>query len=596
MPLKEVSPSSDELRRENERLRRRLATLEAKLQRGGAPSLDGAARSSVTETSAATVDAAEPAADQGTAAETAESPDDGGFHRQLLDHIPIQIAVLDPQLRYTYVNLASLDDAAQRRWILGKTHRDYVKAFSLDPTLAEQRQEWMRRAIDGGKSVTYEESRPGADGITRLILRSHTPIFDAQGQLLHLFGYGVDITEHKEFVRRLMEAQKLDAVGKLAGGVGHDFNNLLTAILGYCQLLASEVDQQPKLSRYVNSILTAGHQATTLVRRLLAFGRQQHLETRRLDLNQVLRELRDLLAPTLGENIELVYALSDAPVHIEADPSQVQQVILNLAVNARDAMPDGGRLVLASRWLDTEEESQTLNSAAAGRQEAPYGWVELTVVDTGLGMNEATRQRIFEPFFTTKSQDTGPSLGTRAGLGLAAVYGIIEQSGGRISVRSSPGEGSVFRIVLPAAETEIEEAAPPPQTNRPGGGSEIILVTEDEETVRIFTCEALRTFGYVVLEAVDGVDAMKVCQQHDGPIDLLLTDVVMPRMGGQELATKFVAARPQTRVIFMSGYTGSTSDRRGNLDADIPFLAKPFHLDALSRLVRQELDQKKAPQ
>lgn len=521
-----------------------------------------------------------------------QQQEDSSLAIQILDGIPVQVAVFDAALRFVYANPASIKDPERRRWIIGKTNPEYVKEMGKGPELAESRERWLRRAIKERSSVTYEEELPDRDESTRQYLRTHTPVFNDDGSLWRLIGYGVDITEHKQLERRLMEAQKLDAVGKLAGGVAHDFNNLLTAILGYCQLLASEVDHQPKLSRYVNSILTAGHQATSLVQRLLAFGRQQHLEERRLDLNRTLRELRDLLAPTLGENIELCYELTDAPVHIEVDPLQIQQVILNLAVNARDAMPDGGRLKLATRWLEADNENATLPYSRSGEHAFPWGLVELTVTDTGLGMNEATRQRIFEPFFTTKSQKIGPSFDTRAGLGLASVYGIVEQSGGHISVRSTLGEGSVFRIVLPAAAVEETADEPRTQTPRPGGGSEIILVTEDEETVRIFTCEALRAFGYVVLEATDGVDAMRVCNQHDGPIDLLLTDVVMPRMGGRELAENFLLERPQTKVIFMSGYTGSTSERRGELDPNIPFLAKPFHLDALSRLLRRQLDRK----
>lgn len=520
------------------------------------------------------------------------SIDIDSFHRQVLDGIPIQVAVFDADLRFVYVNPASIENPERRRWSIGKTLAEYVHEAGVDPKLAASRQTWQRRAIEQRSSVTFEETLTNRDGKKRQFLRTYTPVFNDDGSLWRLIGYGVDITEHKELERRLMETQKLDAVGKLAGGVAHDFNNLLTAILGYCQLLAGELDHQPKLSRYVNSALTAGHQATTLVQRLLAFGRQQHLEARRLDLNRTLRELRDLLAPTLGENIELHYDLTEAAVHIEADPLQIQQVILNLAVNARDAMPDGGRLALATRWIEANSSDTTLLPKDSDIHAFPWGLVELTVTDTGFGMDETTRQRVFEPFFTTKSQRTGPSLGTRAGLGLASVYGIVEQSGGHISVHSTPGEGSVFRIVLPAAAVELLDDEPRVPAPRPGGGTEIILVTEDEETVRIFTCEALRAFGYVVLEAVDGVDAMRVCQQHDGPIDLLLTDVVMPRMGGRELAQLFVSERPQTRVIFMSGYTGNTSERRGDLDPAIPFLAKPFHLDALSRLVRQELDRR----
>ena len=512
------------------------------------------------------------------------------FHRQVLDGIPIQVAVFDADLRFVYVNPASVASPQRRAWLLGKTHSDYVQEADKDPSLATTREKWQRRAIKERRSVSFEEELPDSGGRVRQFLRTHTPVFNEDGSLWRLIAYGVDLTEYRELERRLMEAQKLDAVGKLAGGVAHDFNNLLTAILGYCQLLATEVEAQPKLSRYVNSILTAGHQATTLVQRLLAFGRRQHLEVRRLDLNRALRELRDLLAPTMGENVELIYDLTDAPVHIEADPSQIQQVVLNLAVNARDAMPGGGRLELATRWLESDDSANGLQAASASESAYPHGLVQLTVTDNGSGMDEATRQRVFEPFFTTKTQDTGPSFGTRAGLGLASVYGIVEQSGGQISVRSTVDEGSTFRIVLPAAAVESSGDDAQAPASRPGGGSEIILVTEDEETVRIFTCEALRAFGYVVLEATDGVDAMRVCKQHDGPIDLLLTDVVMPRMGGQELALKFVAARPQTQVIFMSGYTGSTAARRGDLDPEIPFLAKPFHLDALSRLVRSQLD------
>ena len=379
---------------------------------------------------------------------------------------------------------------------------------------------------------------------------------------------------------QLRQAQKMEAVGRLAGGVAHDFNNLLMVMRGYGELLLNRLDANDPLRRNAEEIQEAAKRATALTQQLLAFSRKQVLQPKVLELNAVVTEVEKMLRRLIGEDIELAATLDLALGRVKADPGQIEQIILNPAVNARDAMPQGGRLTLKT-------SNVTLDQAYArqhrGARPGPH--VLLAVSDTGVGMDAETQSHIFEPFFTTKDAGKG------TGLGLSTVYGIVKQSGGTIWVESAPGRGTTFEIYLPlvekvAAGGELHPALPAP----PPGGTETILVVEDEMSVRRLAAEFLGSNGHTVLEAQDGGEALQVCEEHRGPIHLLITDVVMPGMSGRELAVRLAGRRPEMKVIYMSGYTDDAIVQHGVLEEGIPFLQKPFSLDALARIVREGLE------
>ena len=374
----------------------------------------------------------------------------------------------------------------------------------------------------------------------------------------------------------LRHSQKMEAVGRLAGGVAHDFNNLLTAIIGYADLISAREAQESTTRQHADLIRKAGEQAATLTRQLLAFSRKQLLQPKVIDLNQLVVDMERLLRRVIGERFDL-QTKPDAEVGtVLADPTQIEQVILNLGVNARDAMPRGGQLIIrtANVHLDKWKAPQISVSLAEG------DYVELSVTDTGEGMDEQTKSRIFEPFFTTK----GPGKGT--GLGLATVYGIVRQTGGGISVESETGKGSTFRIYLPLERAPVDQIkavqAPVEKTTN----FETVLVAEDEEIVRELVCDVLNEQGYNVLCAMDGIEALKKAKEFDGHIHLLITDVIMPHMNGQELAEQLAAERPDTKVLFVSGYSDNDIGDHGVLEAHIDLLQKPFTPQVLARRVR----------
>jgi two-component system cell cycle sensor histidine kinase/response regulator CckA len=369
----------------------------------------------------------------------------------------------------------------------------------------------------------------------------------------------------------------MEAIGRLAGGIAHDFNNLLSVILSYSELLLQSDEEMPGRPMIVE-MNRAGERAAELTRQLLAFSRRQVLELRVLDLNQVLAQLTTMLARVLGEDIDLKTLPLAAVATVRADPSQLEQVIMNLVVNARDAMPTGGKMTLATSSVDLEA---SYAGEHLGVTPGPY--VLLTVSDTGVGMDEATRARVFEPFFTTKPQGQG------TGLGLSTVYGIVKQSGGTIWVYSEPGSGTTFKIYLPRVE-ESPSGRPVVEASAAVGGVETILLIEDEEQVRRVATEILTPLGYRVLAARDPEDAERICATHPDPIELLLTDVVMPQMDGPQLARRISLLRPRIRVLFMSGYTDDAIVHRGLLDSEAAFVAKPLTPLALARKVRGLLD------
>jgi PAS domain S-box-containing protein len=392
-----------------------------------------------------------------------------------------------------------------------------------------------------------------------------------------------DITERRQLEEQFRQAQKMESVGRLAGGLAHDFNNLLTVIGGHADLLHERLRPEDPLRLRVGRIQEAATHAADLTRQLLAFSRKQMLAPKVLDLNAIVVEIEPMLRRLIGEDIDLIAAPARDLGSVKADPAQIKQILLNLAVNARDAMPLGGKLTIETDDVDLDERYARLHP------ELPPGrYVMIAVTDTGIGMDEATRSRIFEPFFTTKA----PGRGT--GLGLSTVYGIVKQSSGHISVYSEPGRGTAFKVYLPRVEEPAETAAAAAVAGA-RGGSETILVVEDNEMVRTVTCEILKRHGYTVVEARHGVDALDIARRYHGHIHLLLTDVVMPEMGGPELVSRLAPLRPRMKIVYVSGYTADAIDHQGMLNEGIEFLSKPVGLETLVRKVRAVLDARGRP-
>jgi PAS domain S-box-containing protein len=410
---------------------------------------------------------------------------------------------------------------------------------------------------------------------------------DQHGEARQLRGLTVDVTGRKraeEALRQsedqLRQAQKMEAVGQLAGGIAHDFNNLLMVIQGDSDLILRRLPEGHGLRRNAEGIREASQQAAALTRQLLAFSRKQVLTPKMVDLNSVVAGMQTMLQRLLGETIHLVTVPSADVGLVRADPGQVEQVIMNLAVNARDAMPDGGRLTLETGHLELDETAAREHSEAV-----PGEYVMLAVSDTGCGMDESTRTRLFEPFFTTKEQGKG------TGLGLSTVYGIVKQSGGHIWVYSEVGRGTTFKICLPvAAERATAEVEGREGPGAPTAGAETVLLVEDAARVREVVREILEMTGYHILEARHGAEALEISQRYEGPIHLMVTDVVMPQMSGREVAQRLAPLRPDMRVLYMSGYTDDAIVRHGVLEAGTAFLSKPFTPDALAAKVREVLD------
>jgi PAS domain S-box-containing protein len=449
----------------------------------------------------------------------------------------------------------------------------------LHPDDVAAEQAGRERLIEGDTRTLDLELRWRSPGEGPLWMELNASVVeDADGRPLYLLAYLRDITERKSLEAQLRQAQKMEAVGQLAGGIAHDFNNLLTAILGSTELLLAGTAAADPRREDVQEISRAAHRAAGLVRQLLAFSRKQVMQPRLVNLNTIVREMGGMLTRVVGERITLRLDLEPALGLVTADPGQLEQVIANLGVNARDAMPDGGALTIAT--------ANVSGPGGAGAGLLPPGGplVALTVRDTGTGMDESVLAPLFEPFFTTKE------LGRGTGLGLATVYGIVRQSGGQIQVASRPGEGSAFTVYFPRAETAARAATPqaPPEAPAPRG-SETVLVVEDEEAVRHLVCRVLRGKGYRVLEAPHAEAALTIASATVDPIHLLLTDIVMPGLGGPALAARLAAGRPGLRVLFITGYAPEAVERRGDLADAGGLLEKPFSADQLARKVREVL-------
>jgi len=453
------------------------------------------------------------------------------------------------------------------------------------PTLYADSQQWFTAA-------DYFRSSQRFTGLNAAWIRkdSNTIIVRLSGRTIHddnhttFFElFAEDVTERRALEQQLRQAQKMEAVGRLAGGIAHDFNNLLMVISGYCEFLLERIGPDPSVRGPAQEIAKAAKRATSLTVQLLAFSRKQMLAPKLLDLNAVVTENLKLLTRLIGEDIDLVMIPGGDLDLVRADPGQIEQVIMNLAVNARDAMPHGGSLVIETGNVSLDEHYARRHAGVE-----PGDYVMIAVSDTGMGMDTETQTHIFEPFFTTK--------GTKGtGLGLSTVYGIVKQSGGYISVSSEPNKGATFKMYLPRVSAAGETLAPqPPATvGEFAQGQETILLVEDESTVRELTQQYLQAQGYTVFEAADPNTALQISKAHSGPIHLLLTDVIMPGMNGRELAQRITASRGETRVLYMSGYSENTIAHNGTLDAGINLLQKPFTLPALRARVRQVLE---APQ
>jgi signal transduction histidine kinase/CheY-like chemotaxis protein len=474
-------------------------------------------------------------------------------------------------------------------WVVAHRTRRYSPNLPRDPRVSSH--EWTAIAGHASQLVVPLVAGDRPVGALAVLSRRRSAFAPEDEELLELFAaqaaaalenarlYEAAQDAYDELARtqhQLLHSQKMEAVGRLAGGVAHDFNNLLTVIRGRAEYLSDSLPADDPLRREADLILETGDRAAALTRQLLTLSRKQVRRLTRLDLDAVVAAMEEMLLRTIGEDVAVELVLGGDVGHVLADGSQVEQVVLNLAVNARDAMPRGGTLTIRTGEAVV---------AADGHPAPPPGrYVTLEVRDTGVGMDEATRQRIFEPFFTTKD----PGKGT--GLGLATVYAVVQQSGGHVEVESAPGQGATFRVYLPRMEDGVEPETPGGPPAGPDTGRETILLVEDEAAVRRLAREGLGARGYRVLEAAKGAEALELAAQHRGPIHLLLTDVVMPGMSGAEVAARIVALRPTTQMLYVSGYPDDALGPHGVLAPGIAFLAKPFTVGELARKVRQVLD------
>ncbi|HVQ29382.1 MAG TPA: response regulator, partial [Vicinamibacteria bacterium] len=511
------------------------------------------------------------------AAEDAE-----GRYRHLYDGVPIGLFRAAPDGSLLDCNLAFVGMLGypSRAELLSRQ----VKGTYPDPA---EREVFLERLEREGSIRDFEGARLRYDGSTLWARISAQAVRDASGRMVYYEGLVEDLTERKQTEEalkiaegRLLQAAKLEAVGRLAGGVAHDFNNQLGVIMGYADLMAKRLAAEDPLRRNVQEIQKAAERSSVLTRQLLAFSKRQVLQPRVHDLHHTITEVESMLQRVIGEDVDLVTVLREGVGKVKADPGQVQQVLMNLAMNGRDAMPDGGSLTIETANVD-------LSVDYAGRHlgVAPGTYVLMAVSDTGVGMSAEVQAHIFEPFFATK----GPEKAT--GLGLATVYGIVKQSGGNIWVYSEPGKGTTFKVYLPrVAETETGDVIRDPP-DLPERVHETVLLVEDDDKVREVVAIALRDAGYAVLEARSGAMALSHADGRSDPIHLVITDLVMPGMNGRELVEKWHARHPETRVLFMSGYTDATAHSQGGLPVGAAFIQKPFAPSALARRVREVLEQ-----
>ena len=476
-------------------------------------------------------------------------------------------------------NVTSVNKAAEEvmGWPRSEALEKNIKGL-VAPEHTALCNEVMRRIVSDEPLQHFEIAMLRKDG-RKVLLEVSARLIRSNGKKDCVQGIARDVTERRQLENMVRQSQKLEAIGRLSGGLAHDFNNLLCVINGHTELLTEALQPGDPGIRSVAQIRKAADSAAALTRQLLAFSRRQVFHPQVVDLNAIVTETEKLLARLIDEHIEFHTGLDPALGRVTVDPVQVEQVIINLVLNARDAMPKGGKVTIETSNVELEEDHQSKCS------QIPAGkYVLLALTDTGCGMDEETQNRIFEPFYTTKE------IGKGTGLGLATVYGIVKQSGGFIWVYSEEGRGTTFKVYLPRVDSPLTEARPSRRIEI-NKGTETILVVEDAEPLRALTTEFLTSSGYTVLEAANGDEAIQIAQSHGGSIDLLLTDVVMPRMGGKPLVEQMAQIRPHTRVLYMSGYPNDGIVQAGILSNGVALLEKPFTREILSKRVRQVLDE-----
>jgi two-component system, cell cycle sensor histidine kinase and response regulator CckA len=493
-------------------------------------------------------------------------------YRRIVETTNQGVVLTDVSGRTTFVN-------GRMAEMLGVSREAAQGVFILDFVARERRDEAERdllRSREG--AIQFETTLLRAGGAKVVALVDASPMYRTSGEYEGSFAMVMDVTQRRDLEAQLRQAQKMEAVGRLAGGIAHDFNNVLSVILSCSEIMLADLRPGDPLRDDVKEIHTAGTRAAELTRQLLMFSRQKVIEPRVVDLNGVLASMNKMLRRIVGEDVELVSVAGESLGHVRVDPGSIEQVIMNLAVNARDAMPEGGKLMMETANVVLDDDYAKSHVGAK-----PGAYVMLSVTDTGVGMDKATLGRIFEPFFTTKEKGRG------TGLGLSTVFGIVQQSGGYIWVDSAPEVGTKFEIYLPRVDASAD-ASRPQKVSTTLRGSETILLVEDEEQVRSVARGILRRHGYTVLEARNAGEALLVCESHDGPLHLLLTDVVMPQMSGPELANRLRQLRPNLKVLCMSGYADDEAVHHGVRDASFAYLQKPITVDALTRKVRNLLD------
>jgi len=496
--------------------------------------------------------------------------------RVLVETAPTAIVIADEKGRIVEMNAQALRMFGYDRGeLIGKTVETLLPE-RLWHSHQGHRSGYMKEPHARPMGMGMELLASRKDGTEFPVEISLGPLVTREGVLVS--STIVDITGRKKMEGQLRHSQRMEAIGKLAGGVAHDFNNLLTVIIGCADVVLETLSPDHAATKKVEMVRKAGASAADLTRQLLAFSRQQMLQPRVLDLKEIVERTEVLLCRLIGENIKLTISLEPSLGRVKADPGQIEQVLLNLAVNARDAMPKGGRLSIEARNVELDESYKKEHKPVI-----PGRYVMLAVEDSGCGMDRETQAWIFDPFFTTKE------LGRGTGLGLATVYGIVKQSGGYVWVYSELGKGTIFKVYLPRVEQSVQKAEPTEPVELITQGCETILLAEDSESLREMAREYLESVGYTVLEADSGSEALQKAKDFDGTIHLLLTDVVMPEMSGPELARQLASLRPEIRVIFTSGYTDDSIARQGVLDPAVAFIQKPYRPKALARKIREVL-------
>lgn len=495
--------------------------------------------------------------------------------QELFENAKDIIFTVDVEGNFTSVNNSAVEVMG---WSKAEALKINLKSLVAPENLSLCRQ-MMQRIVNDEPLQQFEISLIRKDG-QKVLLEVCARLMQSEGKKKGVQGIARDVTERRRLENVVRQSQKLEAVGRLSGGLAHDFNNLLCVISGHAELLSERLPAEHPGGKNVAQIKKAVNSASTLVRQLLAFSRKQVFYPQTLDLNKIIVETEKLLGRLIGEHIQFSYKLQPSLWQVRVDPVQIEQIIVNLALNAQDAMPQGGRLSIRTGNVELAENS------APERPNVPAGSYALLVVsDDGPGMDEYAQNRIFEPFYTTKE------LGQGAGLGLATVYGIVKQSGGAITVDSKPGRGTTFKIYFPRVDQEGPKAPDDARRAESCVGTETVLLVENAEPLRALAKEFLKAGGYAVLEAENGKEAIRIAKAFGGPIHLLLTDVIMPEMGGKELAEQLKSLRPTTKVLYMSGYSDDAIAQSGIRVIEMVFLEKPFTRDNLLRKVRRILDE-----